>query len=422
MDRDANTIDYAAFVGLDWGSEKHSVVLQAAGSKEVECYELKQNPEDLHSWLNRLRDRFGGRFVAVAIEQTKGAVVHALMSYDFVHVFRINPKSMADYRKAFSPGGAKDDPTDADYLLEWLTLHRDRIKPWVPDDPQTRALQRLVEFRREVVNQRVALTNQLTQILKDYFPQALDWAGEIDSVMACDFLSKWPTLEKVKKAKPDTIRTFYRQHGSRSKEVMEERLQAIGMAQALTADATVIGTSVSVVQTITRVLRPTLENIDRLDKEIHTRFEAHPDMAIFDSFPGAGPALAPRLLAAMGSDRSRFDSASEVQQYTGIAPVTVRSGKHTWIHRRFACPKFTRQTFHEFSKQSIIWSNWARGYYDMQKDKGKSHHAAVRALAYKWIRIIYRCWKDRVVYDEKVHLTSLQMRGSGILNFVAKVA
>jgi transposase len=422
MDRDVSMVDYAAFVGLDWGSEKHAIALQAAGSKEIERYELKQNPEDLHGWLNRLRDKFGGRPVAMAIEQTKGAVIHALMSHDFAHVFRINPKSMADYRKAFSPGGAKDDPTDADYLLEWLTLHRDRIKPWVPDDPQTRALQRLVEFRREVVNQRIALTNRLTQILKDYFPQALDWAGEIGSVMACDFLSKWPTLEKVKKAKPDTLRTFYRQHGSRSKEVIEKRLKAICTAQALTQDTTVVGISVSVVQTIIRVLRPTLENIDHLDREIKTCFDAHPDMAIFDSFPGAGAALAPRLLAAMGSDRSRFESASDVQQYSGIAPVTARSGKHIWIHRRFACPKFIRQTFHEFAGQSIQWSSWARGYYDMQRDKGKRHNAALRALAYKWIRIIYRCWKDHVVYNEEVYLKSLQNRGSKILNFVSKVA
>jgi transposase len=250
----------------------------------------------------------------------------------------------------------------------------------------------------------------------------LDWAGEIDKVMACDFLSKWPTLEKVKKAKPDTIRTFYRQHGSRSKEVIEERLKAVWTAQALTEDATVIETSVSAVQTIIRVLRPILESIDRLDEEIKTRFHAHPDMAIFDSFPGAGAALAPRLLAAMGSDRSRFESASEVQQYSGIAPVTERSGKHMWIHRRFACPKFLRQTFHEFAKQSIIWSGWARGHYDMQRDRGKGHHAAVRSLAYKWIRIIYRCWKDRVMYNEEIHLKSLRNKGSEILNFIDKAA
>jgi transposase len=422
MDRDASTVDYAVFVGLDWGSEKHSVALQAAGSKEIERYDLKQSPEALHGWLDRLRDKFGGRPVAVAIEQTRGAVIHALMGYAFVHIFRINPKSMADYRKAFSPGGAKDDPTDAEYLLEWLTLHRDRIKPWVPDDPQTRALQRLVEYRRDVVNQRTALTNQLTQLLKDYFPQALDWEGEIDSVMACDFLSKWPTLEKVKKAKPDTLRTFYRQHGSRSGELIEERLEAIATAQALTEDPAVVATSVAIMQTIIRFLRPTLESIDCIEEEIRTRFEAHPDMAVFDSFPGAGAALAPRLLAAVGSDRSRFESASEMQQYSGIAPVTDRSGKHVWIHRRFACPKFVRQTFHEFAGLSRQWSTWARGHYEMQRARGKGHHAAVRSLAYKWIRIIYRCWKDRVMYNEEIHIQSLRNKGSEVLDFIDKAA
>jgi transposase len=422
MNSDASEVEYAAFIGLDWGSEKHSVALQAAGSKEIEMYTLKQTPEDLHGWFMKLRDKFGQRPVAVAIEQTRGAVIHALLGYDFVHVFRINPKSLADYRKAFSPGGAKDDPTDAEYLLEWVKLHRDRIRPWIPDDAQTRALEKLVEFRRDVVNQRVALTNQLTQVLREYFPQALEWAGEIDCVMACDFLSKWPTLEKIKKARPDTIRTFYRRHGCRSSERIEERLQAVWRAQPLTEDPAVIETSVCVVQSIIRFLRSTIESIDHLDGEIEKRFHAHPDMAIFDSLPGAGPVLAPRLLAAMGSDRSRFESASEIQKYSGIAPVTERSGKHAWVHRRFACPKFLRQTFHEFAGQSMKWSSWARGYYDMQRGKGKGHHAAVRALAFKWIRIIFRCWKDRVTYNEEIHLHSLRKKASGVLEFITKAA
>ncbi len=422
MDSDTYEVDYAAFIGLDWGSEKHSIALQAAGSKEVEIFELKQTPEDLHGWFLKMRDKFGGRPVAVAIEQTKGAVIHALLGYDFVHIFRINPLSLASYRKAFSPSGAKDDPTDAEYLLEWVKLHRDRIKPWVPDDVQTRALQKLVEFRREVVNQRVAFTNQLTQVLKEYFPQALDWGGEIDKVMVCDFLSKWPTLEKIKQARPNMIRTFYRRHGCRSCERIEERLNAIRTAQPLTEDPAVIATSVCIVQTIVRALYPILDSIARLDKEIEERFKAHPDMEIFDSFPGAGPVLAPRLLAAMGSDRSRFESAAEVQQYSGIAPVTDRSGKHEWIHRRFACPKFLRQTFHEFAKQSINSCPWARGYYDMKRASGTGHHAAVRALAYKWIRIIFRCWQDQVRYDDGVYVSALHKKGSVVVGFMEQAA
>ena len=422
MDSDASKVGYAAFIGLDWGSEKHSVALQAADSKEIEIYTLKQTPEELHAWFLKLRDKFGGRPVAVAIEQTRGAVIHALLGYAFVHVFRINPHSLASYRKAFSPGGAKDDPTDAQYLLEWVKLHRDRIKPWVPDDAQTRALEKLVVFRREVVDQRTAFTNHLGQVLAEYFPQALDWAGDLYRVMACDFLLKWPTLEKIKKARPDTIREFYRQHGCRSSERIEERLKVIGTAQALTEDPAVIATSVCMVQTLVRALHPLLESIASLDKEIEERFNAHPDMEIFDSLPGAGSALAPRLLAAMGSDRSRFECAGSVQQYTGIAPVTDRSGKHVWIHRRFACPKFLRQTFHEFAGQSIKFCSWARGYYDMKKGSGMRHHAAVRALAYKWIRIIFRCWQNRVRYNEETHLQSLRKKGSDVLNFIARTA
>lgn len=415
-------VDYAAFVGLDWGSEKHSVALRAVGSNAFETYLLEQKPEALHDWLNKLQDRFGGRPVAVAIEQTKGAVIHALLGYPFVHVYRINPLSAASYRQAFSPSGAKDDPTDAEFLLELVEFHRNRIKPWVPDDPQTRALQRLVEFRREVVHQRVALTNQLTQVLKDYFPQALDWAGDLDHVMSCEFLSKWPTLERVQKARPDTVRTFYRQHGSRSTEVIDSRLKAIATAVALTKDPAVVETSVLVVQTILLSLRPVIDSIDRLNREIKDRFQAHPDAAIFDSFPGAGAALAPRLLTAMGADRNRFESAIEVQQYSGIAPVTERSGKRVWVHRRFACPKFLRQTFHEFAWQSTMQCAWARAYYDMRRQAGNGHHAAVRSLAYKWIRIIFRCWKDRVVYDEQTYLRSLQAKGSPVLDFIAKAA
>ena len=422
MDSGGLNVEYAAYIGLDWGSEKHSVALRAAGVSKIEMCTIKQTPEELHGWILKLRDKFNGRPVAVAIEQTKGAVIHALLGYGFVHIFRINPKSLADYRKAFSPGGAKDDPSDAEYLLELVELHRDRIKPWVPDDAHTRALQRLVEFRRELVNQRVALTNQLTQALKEYFPQALDLGGEIERVMMCDFLSKWPTLAAVKKARPDTIRTFYRQHGSRSSELIEKRLKAISCAKALTEDPAVSETSVCVVRAIVRSLYPLIRSIADLDKEIEKRFNQHPDMEIFDSFPGAGPVLAPRLLAAMGSDRNRFECADEIQKHSGIAPVTERSGKHEWIHRRFACPKFLRQTFHEFAGKSIQFSAWAQAYYDMMREREVGHHAAVRALAFKWIRIIFHCWQNRVLYNEDIYVCALKRSQSPVVVFIEKAA
>ena len=403
-------VDYAAWIGLDWGSYKHALCLKPADSSSVERCALEQKPEALHQWFMNLRARFGERKVAVAIEQTRGAVINFLLGFDFVHVFRIHPKSLKNYRDALHPSGAKDDPTDAELLLQFVTLHQDKLKPWVPGEPEIRMLLRLVEFRRKIVGKRVRLTNELTQVLKEYFPGALDWAGELDKVMAGDFLLKWPTLEKLQKSKPEAIRRFYQEHGSRRSKVIEDRLRQIRSALPLTRDEPVIETSVLMVKSLAPQLHSVFDAIAQFDERIKQVFQKHPDAQIFSSFPGAGPSLAPRLLAAMGSDRSRFNSSAEVAEYSGIAPVTERSGKANWVHRRFACSRFVRQSFHEFAGQSILQCGWARAYYDQKRTDGKRHHAALRALAYRWIRLIYRCWKDRVPYNEQTYMESLRRK------------
>jgi hypothetical protein len=259
-------IDYAAWIGLDWGSYQHALCLQPANSREVEHYTLEQKPEALHGWFMNLLARFGGQKVAIAIEQTRGAVIHFLLGLDSVHLFPIHPKSLKNYRDAIHPSGAKDDPVDAELLLQFLRLHQDRLKPWIPDEPGTRLLLRLVEFRRKMVSKRVRLTNELTQLLKEYFPTALDCCGDLDTVMACDFLLKWPTLEKLQKSQPETIRRFYQEHGSRRRDVIEDRLKQICSALPLTTDATVIEPSVFLVQSIAPQLHSVIDAIAQFDQ------------------------------------------------------------------------------------------------------------------------------------------------------------
>jgi transposase len=162
-------------------------------------------------------------------------------------------------------------------------------------------------------------------------------------------------------------------------------------------------------------LRTTLQAIDRFDREVATLAPTLPDYALFQDLPGAGPHLAPRLLAAFGEQRDRFQAAAELQKYAGIAPVTERSGKKSWIHWRWQCPTFLRQTFVEWAGQTINKSFWASAYYRQQRDKGNSYQAAVRSLAFKWIRILYQCWKTRTPYDESRYLNALRKRGSPLL-------
>jgi transposase len=148
------------------------------------------------------------------------------------------------------------------------------------------------------------------------------------------------------------------------------------------------------------------------DSRIEALFAARADAFIWQSFPGAGPTLAPRLACALGSERSPYQSAAALQRYSGIAPVTERSGKNQhWVHRRWGRPHFVHQSFFEYANQSVLHCTWAKLYVQEQMAKGKRHPTAVRALAFKWQRIMFVCWRDRVVYDETTYLNSLKHRG-----------
>lgn len=413
--RPVNDSEIVASVGLDWAKDRHAVCLQAAHGNQVETAVLEHNPESLQEWVRRLRARFPTGKVAIALEQSRGAVIHAFMTYDFLVLYPIPPASLAAYRKAFHPSGAKDDPGDARLLLELIAKHRDRFHAWVPDDPLTRSLQLLVQYRRQLVDQRTCLTNQLTELLKSYFPQALDWAGALDTLQACDFLGKWPTLQAAQKVSKTRLRNFYQRHGCRRTELLDQRLQQISQAQPLTGDPAIVESTSLMVRALVGPLRELIPAIENMDREIKKLFARHPDRAVFDSPPGAGPVLAPRLLAAFGTDRSRFQTAQQVEQFSGIAPVIERSGKSLWVHRRWACSKFLRQTFHEFAGHSIHFSEWAKAVYLQQRARGKKHHVAVRAVAYKWIRILFRCWQNRTPYDESTYLQVLKRRNPQLL-------
>jgi transposase len=407
-------IELAGFVGLDWADKQHVVRLRAADDDRRETFALDQTPEALQSWIQALRVRFGGKPVAIAVEQTRGALIYALMHVEFLHIYPVNPQTLAKLRQAFHPSGAKDDPRDADLLLDVLLNHRQRLRVYVPDTVLTRSIQLLTEGRRNLVDERTGLTNQLTAVLKTYFPQALDWVGDLHTARACAFLQRWPSLQMLKQASPSSIRKFYQAQGYRGQDKLQPLLKDIPQALPLTEDGAVVLASTMMVHALVKQIPVVTESIEQYDQQIASLFKQHDDSTLFGSFPGAGATLAPRLLAAFGSDRNRFDFAAEIQSLSGIAPVTEKSGQSCWVHWRLACSKFLRQSFHEFAAQSIVQSDWARAYYNQQRSRGKSHHAALRALAYKWIRIIFRCWKSRTPYDEAVYNKSLQLRRSAL--------
>ena len=406
------TDDIVAWIGMDWADEVHEVCEYRVENASKGNYAVEHHSESLQEWVNQLRERYGGKRVAVVLEQARGGLIYALMSTDFISIYPVNPQSLAQFRKALYPSGAKSDPSDAELLEEMVRQNPQRFRAWAPGDEQTRSLQLLTEGRRKFVDDMTALTNQLTSALKSYYPQALDWAGELSGAQACAFLEKWPTLTNLQNTRAFRIREFYQKYGRPQRQILDQRVEQMAKAQPLTTDPAVVTGGVMMVRGLVSQIEPLRAVIENYDAEIARIFQQHPDRAVFESFPGAGKVLAPRLTAAFGVDRDRFEAPVEMQQFSGIAPVTERSGKSKWVHRRWACPKFLLQTFHEFADQARKFSAWSKLYYQQQRARGNDHHAAVRALAYKWIRIMFRCWKDRRTYDDALYTKSLAQRGS----------
>lgn len=406
---------FAAFVGLDWGDQKHALSLYAANGQTIERITLDQTPEALAHWASELRTRFPEGKIAVALEQSRGALLNGLLQYEHLVAFPVNPKSLARFREALHPSRAKDDPVDGDLLLELLVKHWDHLRPWQPDTVATRQLALLCEQRRHFVNQQTALTNQLQAHLKAIFPQALELAGQdLGSALATDFLKKWPSLQAVQQAKPALLQRFYYGHNSRSSELLTRRLELVKTSVPLTRDVALLAAHGLAIQTLASQLAALRPCIEQYDQQIQQLFAAHPDAPLFESLPGAGPVMAPRLLVALGTDRTRFQDALSVSCHSGIAPVTERSGKiQYWVHMRWQCPKFLRQSWHEFAKCSLKSSAWARVCYDDLRRR-MNHQEAIRKLAYKWQRIVWRLWQDRIPYDENCYIQSLQKKGLAI--------
>lgn len=410
-------MEWTACVGIDWADQKHDFAVRGADGGEDRGI-FASRPEEVHAWVGRLRERYPVGTILVAMEQSRGALLYALAQYDFLALVPLNPRAVSAYRASLHLSGAKDDPVDAQMIRDFAAAHLDQLRVWRADDPATRKLRLLVEQRRELVDQRVSHSQTLTAVLKQYFPQALTWFGQNSRLLRA-FLGQWPTLECARHARADRIEKIVRSCSRPSADKLAQLVASIRAAVALAKDEAIASALALRVQSLVAVLEVIDEQVSRHDCAIAELWATHDERALFDSFPGAGPVLAPRLAAAFGSDRSRFADAVEIQNYSGTSPVTVRSGKRHTVHARWQRPKFLHQTFHEFAEASIPQCTWARAYYRRQREFGASHRVAVRALAFRWIRVLYACWASKTPYDDLVYQRALKRRGSPLCSRLA---
>lgn len=407
------------FIGIDWADQKHDIhVIDREGKGFHQ--QLEHSAESIDAWVAEMLKLAGGQPIAIMLEQSRGALIYALMFRENVLLYPINPKQLARYRESY-PGGGKSDPTDALYLARMLRERIATLTAWEPDDENTRLIANLSQQRRKLVDGQTKLRLQLTALLKSYYPVVLELFGKQHQLpLLLSVLCRWSDPRQLRRADRRLLRRVLSEHSLRNEQQQKEILERIRAAQLLTRDDALITPSAMAVELLAHQIQQSLKTIEEFDAAIDQAMKQHPDAHLFTNLRGAGSALAPRLLCAFGSQRDRWEDADSLASFSGIAPVTKQSGKQRHVHRRFACPKYLRQTFHEFAACARRFCPWSKARYRMLRDRGMKHHAALRKIARSWIRILFRVWKTRIPFDSDRYIANLKQRCPEIIPYLAQ--
>jgi transposase len=407
------------FIGIDWADQKHDIYVIDRNGKGFH-QELVHSAENIDTWVAEMLKLADGQPIAIMLEQSRGALIYALMFRKDVLLYPVNPKQLARYRESY-PGGGKNDPTDALYLARMLRERITMLTAWQPDDENTRLLANLSQQRRKIVDGQTRLRLQLTALLKSYYPVILELFGKDHQLpLLLSMLCRWADPRKLRRADRRLIRRILSDHSIRNEDQQNQIIDRIRSARLLTSDDALIAPSAMAARLLAKLLQQYRKTIKEFEAKIAEAMKRHPDAHLFTSLRGAGPALAPRLLCAFGSQRDRWKDAENLASFSGIAPVTRKSGRFRGVYRRFACPKFLRQTFHEFADRARQYCPWSKARYSMLRDRGMKHHAALRKIARSWIRILFCVWKTRIPFDCDRYIAQLKQRCPEIIPYLAK--
>jgi transposase len=402
---------YRAFGAVDWASEKHSIVVVDQAGKVIEDFEIEHSALGWKKFREKLQP-YGS--IPFAIETSQGTAVEQLLEAAMI-VYPLNPKSAQAYRERKAPSGVKDDRLDAWSFADALRVDGQDWKALRPEEPLIKELRLLCRDEVALIEQRTAFIQQLRHALAEYYPAALEAFEDWTSVSAWMFLQRFSTPELLAQAGKRRWQKFLHSRrlwgsdqGPRRMEIFAHATELSGSAPTAKAKSLLALSLVQMLFVIEKQLAVYRQRIEEL-------FARHPDHDLFGSLPGAGPKIAPRLLAEIGDDRERFDGDTQnLQCFGGTAPVTKRSGKYRHCHQRWACDKHLRHAIHLFAEQSLSRCAWAQTYYQHHRQKDRSHANALRRLGHRWLKIIHKTWMDRTLYDPELHHRNQLQHGSWI--------
>jgi transposase len=415
-------LEQRGFGGLDWASQKHTVVVVDTQGRVVEDFEIEHSALGWKKFRERLQ---GYGSIPFAIETSQGAAVEQLLEAG-MKVYPLNPKSAQAYRERKAPSGVKDDRLDAWSFADALRVDGQDWKVLAPEDPLIKELRLLCRDEVALIEQRTAFILQLRQALAEYYPTALEAFEDWTSVSAWMFVQRFPTPQQLQQAGKRQWEKFLHTRRLWRKESGPRRLELFAHASEFGAGQATASAKSMLALSLVQLLFSLEKQLEQYRKRIEQLFAKHPDHDLFGSLPGAGPKLAPRLLGEIGDNRTRFGGdPQKLQCLAGTAPVTRRTGKPKshfnparWpVYQRWGCNKHLRHAIHLLSEQSLTRCAWADLYYRAHRAKGHSHAGALRCLGQRWLKILHKMWLDHTPYDPEFHHRNQLQHGSWVLRF-----
>ena len=387
------------FAGLDWASRTHAAcVIDEHGSVHLQ-FEINHDAAGLADLCRRLR---GAGVTAVAIERPSGLIVDALLEAGFT-VVPIHPNVVKATRPRYRSHGGKSDASDAYLLADLLRTDGHRFKPLAPQSDDIRALRALVRGRDDLVATRVHLANQLRSLLQSFWPGAAEVFADVDSPIGLAFILRYPTPESAARLGPKRMAAFCAQHAYSGRRSAQELLDRLHQAPAVALGELEMEAKGELALSLARTLDRLVDQIRLLTSRIEHHVGSIDDGRILMSFPRAGRICAAQILAELGSVRERFDSDEHLAAEAGVAPVTYASGKSKAVTFRWACNHRLRAALTCMADNSRHANAWAASVYAKARARGCDHPHAVRILSRAWLRVIWRAWTDRKLYDPALH-------------------
>jgi transposase len=412
-DRVKDWSECIAFGGFDWAGDHHDVVVVDSHGAVLEQFRMDESAEGWQELQQRLVTYPG---IPVAIETRSGAAVERLLEAGFA-VYPINPKAAKRYRERKAPSGAKTDALDAWSLADALRTDGHAWRVLRLDDPLTIELRLLCRDEIALIEQRTALINQLRAALREYYPAALQVFEEWRTRASWAFVERFPTPRALRSAGKRRWEKFLHTYKLyHSKELYAKRMETMAKAELFCGSPGVTSAKSLLARTLAVQLRVLEDHLDEYREKINECFKQHPDHDLFGSLPGVGEKLGPRLLAELGDDRARFDSAESLQCYAGTAPVSFQSGQLHQVRFRRACQKLLRATVHLWANLSRDKCAWAEAYYRRKREQGQSHSCALRCLGQRWLKILWKMWQTRTRYDANLHQRNQVRHGSWVIS------